>query len=169
MVGSVRKAATLPKSERLQSRSCCSLAANEASKESHVSNGGLMTALDGSAVKTEVARSFGSLFDLPDVRAALSLADGADALARFGLRRPDGAARLSTGYVRATTVGACGEGASRFALRVVLLEGAVAPPRRRRGTACAGRSIPSRPARLLRPQRRPALRLLPLVRLSNHG
>ena len=42
-----------------------SLAANEASKESHVSNGGLMTALDGSAVKTEVARSFGSLFDLP--------------------------------------------------------------------------------------------------------
>ena len=42
-----------------------SLAANEASKESHVSNGGLMTGLDGSAVKTEVARSFGSLFDLP--------------------------------------------------------------------------------------------------------
>ncbi len=42
-----------------------SLAANEASKESHVGNGGLMTALDGSAVKTEAARSFGSLFDLP--------------------------------------------------------------------------------------------------------
>ena len=34
-----------------------SLAANEASKESHVSNGGLMTGLDGSAVKTEGARS----------------------------------------------------------------------------------------------------------------
>ena len=41
--------------------------ANEATKESHVNPDGLMTGLDGSAVKTEEVRSYATLYDLPRI------------------------------------------------------------------------------------------------------
>ena len=44
-----------------------SFAAGEAIKESHVNAEGVMTGLDGSAVKTEEVRSYATLYDLPKI------------------------------------------------------------------------------------------------------
>ena len=44
-----------------------SFAAGEAIKESHVNAEGVMTGLDGSAVKTEEVRSYAMLYDLPRI------------------------------------------------------------------------------------------------------
>ena len=48
-----------------------SFAAGEAIKESHVNAEGVMTGLDGSAVKTEEVRSYATLYDLPKIETTI--------------------------------------------------------------------------------------------------